>query len=203
MPSHSLYRPTQLSCGHLYGFGYGGDPEAGARLARLMQHADFLLDIRYRPASRTLHVWNRTALEKVYGTRYAWVQALGNQNYQHRERGIALGTGSLHALTACVQVVASGLSLVLLCGCREEAHCHRLLVKEQIEGWLANPNSFIPVRFGCGDDAGMYAWGRALAHAAHTLGLDSDVVLEAVERRIAVLRSQGREDVERTAKAVP
>jgi hypothetical protein len=186
-----LYRPLRLAPGRLIGFGYAGYPsqqEAQARLDDLVGEGALLLDIRSRPCSRFRPQYNRTALAERYGLHYAWVQALGNQQYQHRERGILLARGHEQAIRAAVQLAASGLSLVLLCACKHEATCHRALVIQQITAWLSDERHFWPVSLCCNDAEGMAAWGHVLGQASSTLGLSSACVLQAVQNHLKQTR---------------
>jgi hypothetical protein len=199
-----LYRPSRLAPGTLHSFGYASGEDAQARLDALMENeATFLLDIRYRPLSRFRPSWNRAALSERYGPRYSWVQALGNQNYQHQERAIALVTGHRQAIRDAAQLVASGLSLVLLCACKEERRCHRTLVLSSVTACLSDEDTWWLVFRGRGDETGILDWTRGLIRAATGLGLDSEVVIQEIRRLLHAERSPGQADIEKTGKEAP
>ena len=195
-----LYRPSHLAPGTLHSFGYAGGEDAQARLDALMENAaTFLLDIRYRPVSRWRPQWNRAALAERYGRRYTWVQALGNVNYAHRTWPIRLAEGHPQAIQAAAQLVASGLSLVLLCACKNERRCHRALVLCSMTVCLCGERAWWLVSLGHDDEAGVLAWGREIRRAATTLGLDPSSVLACVQHRPAVFSSH-QADVQQNAK---
>jgi Protein of unknown function, DUF488 len=119
--------------GTLYTLGYA-HPDAPAQLDRLMRQSSMLLlDIRYAPFSRWMPTWNRWALASRYGDRYQWEQRLGNLNYQQKERGIQLATGHQEAIVQAALMLTQGFSLVLLCVCKHEKACHRLVVAQAIQ----------------------------------------------------------------------
>jgi hypothetical protein len=198
-----LYRPSHLAPGTVHSFGYAGGLDAEARLDALMEHeATFLLDIRYRPLSRFRPSWNRAALSDRYGPRYGWVQALGNQNYQHKERGIALAEGHGQAIRDAAQLVASGLSLVFLCACKDERRCHRTLVLCSVKACLSDERNWWLVFRGYGDETGILDWTKGMIRAANDLGLDSDLVVQEVRRLLRADYSPGQADGRNRAKGV-
>ncbi len=201
MSSGWLYRPSHLAPGTVHSFGYAGGEDAQARLDALMENeATFLLDIRYRPVSRFRPQWNRAALSERYGSRYAWVPSLGNQNYQHKERAIALAIGHGQAVRNAAQLVASGLSLVLLCACKDERHCHRTLVIEKMDACLSDERAWRIVFRGRSDETGIVDWTTGIIRAANGLGLDSGVVVQEVRRLLRPDRSPGQEDIRKTGR---
>ncbi len=122
--------------GRLIPFGYA-TPDAQARLEALMQDEKaVLVDIRYNPVSRWRPMWNKKALSERWGGRYSHVKLLGNVNYNNggpiqianAERGIPL----------VVQGLQRGLTIILLCVCKEYSTCHRRvvcdMVKEKLPG---------------------------------------------------------------------
>lgn len=130
-----LLHPTPL--GTLYTIGYA-HPDEAARVAELMRHARILLfDIRYIPRSRWYPAWTRSALMDAYGDRYVWEPRLGNRNYQTRASGIMLADGNEKAIEAAAHLLAQGISLILLCACKDASTCHRSLVAKLIQDAFA------------------------------------------------------------------
>lgn len=196
-----LYRPWHLAPGTLHSFGYAGGQDAQARLDVLMENAaTFLLDIRYQPVSRWRPQWNRAALSERYGSRYGWVPSLGNQNYQHKERGIQLAIGHGQAVRDAAQLVASGLSLVLLCACKDERRCRRTLVIEKMDACLSDERTWWIVFRGRNDETGIVDWTTGIIRAANGLGLDSGVVVQEVRRLLRFDYSSSQEDDRNRAK---
>jgi hypothetical protein len=203
MSSGWLYRPSHLASGTLHSFGSVTGSDAQARLDALMEHeATFLLDIRSRPLSRFRPSWNRAALSERYGPRYGWVPSLGNQNYQHKECGIQLAEGHGQAVRDAAQLVASGLSLVFLCACKDERRCHRTLVIEKIKACLSHEDNWWLVFRGDGDETGILDWTRGMIRAADGLGLDAGVVVQEVRRLLRADCSTSQADDRNRAKGV-
>ncbi|HEY6410614.1 MAG TPA: DUF488 family protein [Ktedonobacteraceae bacterium] len=125
--------------GTIYTVGYG-HPDAAAQLDRLMRDPRTrLIDIRLQPQSRWWPEWNRAALSARYGRRYVWDRRLGNLHYQHREQAIQLAEGHPDAIGEAATLICEGISLILLCACRNARECHRSLVAKLIQDSLPVP----------------------------------------------------------------
>lgn len=106
----------------IYTAGYGAGWSPTMLVNVLDQHAAMLLDIRLKPWSKTA-AWQKPTLQARLGTsRYLHVPALGNLNYANGDSIV------LQAPAAGVRIVGMYLesqNVLLLCGCREVASCHR------------------------------------------------------------------------------
>ncbi len=121
------------SIGTLYTVGYAAH-DAQARIDRLMRdERTLLIDIRLSPRCGWSAIWTRQALAKRFGRRYIWEQRLGNRHYPHPERGFALAEGHAHAIQDAATLLCQGISLILLCACRDFGACHRSLVTKLIQ----------------------------------------------------------------------
>lgn len=104
--------------------GYAGrDPH---RLLRIAQALDAcVVDIRLKPRSRAPQ-WQRAALARLLGGRYALCSRLGNLNYSTG------GPVEIWDLDFGLVSLLEGLTLfprlILLCACREPQGCHRTVV---------------------------------------------------------------------------
>jgi hypothetical protein len=104
-----------------------------SHLAEMMQQdRTLLVDIRLSPHCRWNASWESKALAATYGRRYVWERRLGNLNYRHRERGIQLAEGHQTAISKAAALLRDGVSLLLLCACKEASTCHRSLVEKLI-----------------------------------------------------------------------
>ncbi len=104
----------------------------GPLIEALMQQDPGLLlvDTRYSPRSR-IPGWSASALCRRFGERYRWVGAtLGNVNYA-RGGPITLAAPE-RGITDLIRSLREGHSLILLCGCRDYASCHRRLIVEML-----------------------------------------------------------------------
>lgn len=90
------------------------------------QHDAVLFDIRFSPRSRVPY-WSGSALEALLGkARYTHVKALGNENY----RG---GPTKLVNFEAGLETIrASAKPVILMCACKDPAHCHRTEVADML-----------------------------------------------------------------------
>ena len=134
--------------GTLYTIGYASQADR-IRLDDLMQdERRLLIDIRYAPRSRFYPAFGRAALDGRYNVaepspmpaserrvRYVWSQSLGNR---HDANGgpILLDTPAL-GIAQVVATLLEGRDVILLCACRDEARCHRLLVARLVQDALA------------------------------------------------------------------
>ncbi len=124
------------SIGTLYTIGYA-HPDAATHVGQLMNQEHMLLvDIRYSPRSRWRPAWRREALEATFGACYLWEQRLGNVNYHHPEGGITLAEGHEDAAREVAKLLTRGLSVILLCACKNARTCHRSLVAKLIQDAL-------------------------------------------------------------------
>lgn len=112
----------------IYTLGYSGwrIEDIEAEITRL----DALLaDVRMVPRSRVVQ-WNGAALARRLGDRYVWLREFGNRDYKGSTIDIvdfAAGEEKLKKFDSRFG------SVILLCGCREVAVCHRKVLAE----WLA------------------------------------------------------------------
>jgi uncharacterized protein (DUF488 family) len=119
--------------GTLYTIGYA-HPDAAIQVGQLMNQEHMLLvDIRYSPYSRWRPAWGHEALEATFGECYLWKQRLGNVNYQHPELGIKLAEGHEDAAREVAKLLARGISVILLCTCKNARTCHRSLVAKLVQ----------------------------------------------------------------------
>lgn len=114
----------------LYTYGYAGgsiqDLEGYAAAGAL------ILDIRTEPWSRRPE-FRREVLAPALGSAYRHCLNLGNRNYRTG------GTIQIIGLPQGLALLADQLVLrpvVLLCGCRDAASCHRTYVAEALRGML-------------------------------------------------------------------
>lgn len=118
----------------IYTLGYSGwkFDDVVAVLDRLDAH---LVDVRLVPRSRNPD-FNGNSLVRHTSGRYVWVRQLGNVNYK-LEAPIKLV--DFEAGAAAVKAVAdSGKAIILLCGCKDVASCHRSHVAQRLaELWNA------------------------------------------------------------------
>ncbi len=91
-----------------------------------------LLDIRSSPYSRWAW-WKKQALMHRYGQRYCWERRLGNLNSHHQERGIELAEGHRQAVEQVASMLFQGISLILLCACKDNRTCHWALVAKLVQ----------------------------------------------------------------------
>jgi hypothetical protein len=105
-----------------FGYSNGGITE----LERLMSDEwAYLVDIRLSPRSK-FQAFNQEALQARFHSRYIPMPELGNVNYRndqpiriaHPDRGIA----------RLMNGIRQGYTIVLMCGCKQYASCHRRTV---------------------------------------------------------------------------
>lgn len=120
----------------IYTAGYGAGWSPAILVEVLDQYAAMLLDIRMKPWSKTM-AWQKPSLQARLGTsRYLHVPALGNLNYATG------GAIVLQSPAAGVRIVGGQLELrnvLLLCGCREVASCHRTVAADLLHEALGAP----------------------------------------------------------------
>lgn len=106
----------------LYTLGYqnGWSPEALKAVAEKL--GAVVIDARFNPQSR-LPQWRKGPLMRALGDLYEHHQRLGNINYKN---GGPIQLQDPHGASANLQGhVKSGRSLILMCGCKDYAVCHR------------------------------------------------------------------------------
>ena len=98
-----------------------------------------LLDIRKRKQSRWRPQFNKSALAGRYGAQYAVCPDLGNLNYRPEDRykGIALVNPD-EGVRLVAHLLDSGVSVMLLCACRDYESCHRKTVYDLVMVSLAD-----------------------------------------------------------------
>ncbi len=113
----------------IFTLGYSGSsPEAVSHILNLYDAR--LVDIRTNPRSRLVH-WNGEALRRYLGNnRYMHVQSLGNANYKQADAPIQLINPALAA--TILRPVIEKMSIILMCGCKEAATCHRTPAAEYL-----------------------------------------------------------------------
>ena len=113
--------------------GYAGHtPEQLLAICERM--GGIVIDIRFAPTSRDPR-WRRAALLTLFGhERYRHVGWLGNTRYK---LGPPIEIANLEAGLAALREMPVDVPLILLCGCKEAACCHRTLVGGALreEGW--------------------------------------------------------------------
>jgi len=115
----------------VYPIGYSA-PGTRATIDALLQADErtMLVDVRYSVSSKRKPDWSGTALKERYGSRYLWLQDLGNVNYYNGgpitlcrpERGIS----------RIVALLCKGYNLILLCTCPEYDSCHRKVIVDTL-----------------------------------------------------------------------
>jgi hypothetical protein len=119
------------SPGTLATIGYM-EPEARGRIdAFVARPYAYLIDIRLTPYSRWHPEWNRPALQARYGRRYGYWRGLGNVHHRERNKPIHLLDPERH-IQHLSEELLRGRSYLLLCACKNYAHCHRKVVYEQV-----------------------------------------------------------------------
>jgi len=113
---------------NIYTLGYSGwrieDIEAEVKRLDAV-----LVDVRMVPRSRAPQ-WNGVALARRLGDRYVWLREFGNRDY----KGSTIQIVDLAGGEAKLKKFDSRFkAVILLCGCRDVAVCHRKVLAE----WLA------------------------------------------------------------------
>jgi len=120
----------------IYTAGYGAGWSPAMLAETLDRYAAILLDIRLKPWSKTM-AWQKPSLQAHLGTsRYLHVPALGNLNYANG------GSIVLQSPATGVRIVGEQLELhnvLLLCGCRKVASCHRTVAADLLNEALGAP----------------------------------------------------------------
>lgn len=83
-----------------------------------------IVDIRFSDRSMHPTLWAGYALRQVLGGNYEHVRELGNVNY--KVGGIKISDME----TGIRKVLEIGMDVILLCGCKDGAVCHRSVVGE-------------------------------------------------------------------------
>ncbi|GHO68803.1 hypothetical protein KSC_076950 [Ktedonobacter sp. SOSP1-52] len=117
--------------GQVYLLGYAA-PDAAEQLEQWMADASVVLvDIRLAARSRWLRQWNKGWLVRQWGDRYVHESRLGNLNYRDRSQPIKI-RDLLGGLATVTDLLSQGRSVVLLCACMDESHCHRRVVADAL-----------------------------------------------------------------------
>ena len=133
--------------GTLETIGYA-EKDADRRIAAFMTRPGArLVDIRLSPWCRWNEQWSKTALHQTYGNAYIHLRTFGNVNHG-KPLPIQLLNPEKH-LTATVRALQRGLSLLLLCACKDYERCHRKTVFDLISSALqqAEQQAAIPEPF--------------------------------------------------------
>jgi uncharacterized protein (DUF488 family) len=114
----------------IYSIGYSGwKPD---RITQLPAELDaVLLDVRFVPRSR-YQPWDGRTFAARLGEGYRWAgKQFGNRAYKDPAGRIELA--DYEAGKAVVEaIIASGKSVILMCGCKDLATCHRKVVAERL-----------------------------------------------------------------------
>lgn len=126
--------PKRLDLLTVYTAGYGGRGieellAAGKRL-RAEGAAPLLVDIRYKPWSKQPG-WGKRELQERLKARYRHVPELGNANAGIQGAPIEIPLLE-RGLDLICQLLESGETPILLCGCRKPAGCHRSIVSSAL-----------------------------------------------------------------------
>lgn len=111
----------------IYTIGYS--TTTPQELKKLVEDTDsYLVDTRLVPYSKQ-PIWRKDALKELVGKdRYAWLgKWLGNLNYKNG------GNIWIADMQTGLNILERGLKLknvILLCGCKNVAKCHRLILAE-------------------------------------------------------------------------
>lgn len=118
--------------GKLYTIGYTEKDAAQQIEAFLAQEQTGLIDIRYRPRCRWNAQWNKSALQAKYGAyKYIHLRCFGNMNYNQPGQPIQLLNPD-ERLHSVVHALFNGISLMLLCACKDYERCHRKTVYDLV-----------------------------------------------------------------------
>jgi len=114
----------------LYTFGYQHG-SAERTLEELVALKTPLLDIRKNPHVGKLE-WTKDMLTQESGLQYVWIEALGNDLFEHQNGAI-----QIHDMDAGLDVLARVLHrsgrACIMCACAKVHGCHRLLVSDEAE----------------------------------------------------------------------
>lgn len=122
------------------------------------KHDALLVDIRYYPWGKKRPEWQQRNLHQVFGERYRFIRALGNEEF---------GTGviRLHdypaGLAAIQELVRAGQSIILFCACARPETCHRSEVAKtlDLDGYKGIKELSFPKEPSPWDDPEGFFWG--------------------------------------------
>jgi uncharacterized protein (DUF488 family) len=127
-------RKAVVMIGTIYTLGYAAAGAAEQLEALMADPQMLLLDVRLVPRSRWWPQWSKPQLRAKWGKRYSHEKQLGNVNYKDASQPVVFaGRHPERAIAGAVALLLQGYSLVLLCVCKEEESCHRLLVAQLIQ----------------------------------------------------------------------
>jgi hypothetical protein len=136
----------------VYTLGYA-QPAAAERLQELMSDQNMLLiDTRKSPVTQ-FKGWHGDDLKAQWKSRYKWAgRYLGNVNYRGGPIKIADPETGIRGLQ---MYLSEGHSIVLLCGCKNYAECHRHVIVDLLHQALPSveivPESVVDQPSKCGD----------------------------------------------------
>jgi uncharacterized protein (DUF488 family) len=110
---------------YLTGYGKGWTPEALRQFC--LERGIAAIDIRFSPNSRDSR-WRREFLLRTLGTTYRHFGEFGNADYQSGGIRIANMRMGIRRLA----YVMADRGVLLFCGCRDPANCHRTTVGEEL-----------------------------------------------------------------------
>ena len=108
----------------VYTLGYSGRKMDEIQ-ALVVEREAILFDVRFSPRSRN-PVWSGSSFRRVFGKRYRHIRALGNRNYRDGPIEIVDFEAGVEAIRR------SGRPVILMCGCRDYAECHRRRIAERL-----------------------------------------------------------------------
>jgi uncharacterized protein (DUF488 family) len=111
----------------IYTAGYSRLREPRRLLALLDELDALVIDVRLKPWTR-FEGWSRKDREALFGARYRWIEAFGNDNYAGE--GVRLHDPARGL--AEVGPILESRSVILLCGCADPTHCHRSTVAARL-----------------------------------------------------------------------
>lgn len=113
----------------LYTAGYSGIPSPEHLRDWCKAHDNAtLMDIRFSPRSQQPG-WDGNALRSLFGIDYTHIRAFGNKNYNN---DLPIALADPDAGLAAARISLNIAPVVLLCGCRDHRHCHRLVAADFI-----------------------------------------------------------------------
>jgi uncharacterized protein (DUF488 family) len=119
----------------IYTLGYGGGWDHALVLRAIEAVDGILVDIRFKPSSRDPR-WRQPALRRVFGERYLWLQAFGNENYKGGPVRLLDPDDGVARVAA---LLGHGTPPILMCACRGWAGCHRRNAAELASSQLGVP----------------------------------------------------------------
>lgn len=88
-----------------------------------------IVDARHMPRSRN-PVWNKGAMKERFGAAYVHLANLGNRNYDADDKSIEYVDLAAGLVEISRIMLIQDKPVIVLCGCWDRAHCHRLGIVE-------------------------------------------------------------------------